>query len=163
MNVGQTFLCDGIEYLIKEMPNHNTIIYQPNEINISSKKVLEECLNKTAEPELCIVKWFISAKKLTHYQYPTVRNADVEKALPHVKKLRKLDGFSLIDIVNVLDFALKNDFWKDQLLTLTRIRSTSANKSSKFENIRAAMMRQKTFDNKKDSRETVADMGSELT
>lgn len=75
-------------------------------------------------------------KKDLTYETPVVIQGAIE-----LDKLIRLDDVSMDQIRNVLRFALQDDFWKGQVISLAGIRVKSKNGNTKFFNIENDMKR----------------------
>lgn len=75
-------------------------------------------------------------------QYPNFsneidRNYNEDTWCKEIDDLIRLDGHSRQDVIDVLMFALKDDFWSIQLRSLATLRKKGKNECKKFDNIKA--------------------------
>lgn len=81
---------------------------------------------------------FISYIKNTHpNQAPKTKNLE-ENSLEEIDKLVRLDGFDLEYIRKVIGWAVKDEFWSNQVFSLAGLRTKKASGLTKFQNISAA-------------------------
>lgn len=100
------------------------------------------------------------SEKNTHAPGPMNYEA-ITSGSEDVKDLINIDGYTLDEIRKTLLWALNDDFWKDQVLSLKGIRHTSPGGLTKFANISVRMDAEKTPATKpklKSNAEAVADM-----
>lgn len=85
---------------------------------------------------------FISYIKETKpKQSPKTKNLE-QNSLDEIDKLIRLDGFDIEYIRKVIGWAVKDDFWGDQIFSLAGLRKKSKNKLTKFQNLSAAYDRE---------------------
>jgi len=58
-----------------------------------------------------------------------------------VNQLISLDGFTLDEIITTMQWAVKDDFWQDNIFSLAALRKKSGNGLTKFQNIRNSMVK----------------------
>lgn len=139
--VGQEVLIGTRKFIIAEVIAERTIRLAVGELDLGNKDILKECINKHPQNyEFCIAKWFIIQKLITHSNYKSVRKADPIKQKEHIRKMIKLDKVDPSEVIDILHFALTDNFWKDNLLTLSALRTRSKNGLMKWENIRKSLL-----------------------
>jgi len=62
--------------------------------------------------------------------------------------LIRLDGFDIVEIKAVLDFAIEDDFWKTNLYSLSTLRNKGKNGNTKFVNILSSLDQRKSNNDK---------------
>jgi hypothetical protein len=67
--------------------------------------------------------------------YKDSRNKLVNDSIYVIDKLIRVDQYSFEEIHKKLQFAVKDDFWKDKILSLVGLRRKAKNGMSKFNNI----------------------------
>ena len=67
--------------------------------------------------------------------YKDSRNKLVNDSIDVIDKLIRVDKYSFEEIHKKLQFAVKDDFWKDKILSLVGLRRKAKNGMSKFNNI----------------------------
>ena len=77
--------------------------------------------------------------------YESIKEANLGSWAETIDKLQRLDGKSKEEIKSVIKFALEDNFWKNNLLSLAVLRDKSKNDLTKYENILNAM-KQRTPD-----------------
>ena len=84
-----------------------------------------------------ISRWFIFIKMKTHNREKVCREADTTKSTKTIKLLETKDKYSQDLILRVLQFALIDRFWMDNLLSINSLRkkSFSDNNLTKFDQI----------------------------
>ena len=114
---------------------------------IQSGDYLKALVNSGVEPLRAIVEWFMHEKLKTHGEFPSVRKANLKTSEKALRDLVVLDMQTLETIIMCLDLSLRDEFWKDQILSISNIRKTCSNGITKYEHIL-----QKVLKTKKESR-----------
>ena len=149
LNKKSTVLIDGIEYEIKDVLNINReqalwdIRVGIKKGNIFCHEELEKALESGVEPEEAIVEWFYNQKVKTFSNFDSVKNPNKEMAVSEVKKLLYIDDLSMVEIVDALSFSLTDNFWKNQILSISGLRKKNTSGIRKIENLRLASLRSK--------------------
>jgi len=105
--------------------------------------------NNNISPEISdeyvrIAKYFYDLQKPKFGNMKFMLNVDINKWADEIRKLVEIDGKSLETIKKVLRFAIDDDFWCNQLKSLTGLRKKSkSNDVMKFENIEISMNKSK--------------------
>ena len=70
-------------------------------------------------------------------QLRTYKTSDklVNDSIQVIDKLIRIDGYSMEDIHSKLQFAVKDEFWQDKIISLVGLRKKGKNGMSKFDNI----------------------------
>ena len=138
--VGMPILCNQREYIIMEVIGNRTIRVAVGELDLGGKEMIKKYMKKYPDDlPLCIAKWFIIQKRLTHSGYKSVRQAVPEKSKKIIEELIRLDGLEPRDVIDILHFALIDEFWKDQLFVITTLRSRKGGKLMRWEIIRKSL------------------------
>lgn len=91
--------------------------------------------SKFTEFDYHLSKDFLAYQKK---QFPKLVNnekKDIKNGADTIRLLREQDGFSEEEITETLRFAVKDDFWRDKVLSIANIRAKSKNGNTKFQNI----------------------------
>ena len=142
-------LYEGVEYEITEVNSINSISVKPAQRDIMGKELLAKYMREYDIQE-ATARWFISMKQVTHGYLKCVRNAKLEDGIKTVDKLIRLDGYTPIQIITVLQKCLTDTyFWQNVALTLTGLRTVGIyvdkqgnkirGKTSKFDKIYAGL------------------------
>lgn len=102
--------------------------------------------------EFAVSRYFWKLKSETHpsakYQFMADAEKDQwQKWAGVISKLIRIDGKSEDEIKKVLRFSVEDEFWRDNLLSLSALRTKNKNGITKFEQIQATM-RKKTAQSK---------------
>ena len=68
------------------------------------------------------------------HHYKNMEN-QIETGYDVIDKLIRLDGYNIEDIKESLEWAVNDDFWSPNIVTLTGLRKKSTNGSTKFQNM----------------------------
>jgi len=138
--IGQPVLYGNREYIIIEVIDNMTIKLGIGELDLGCKHILEKCMEQHPEDyAFCMAKWFCIQKRLTHSHHKSVKKANPQKHKKVLEDLIKLDGLEPMDVIDLLHFALTDNFWKDHLLTLPTLRTISGNGQKRYINIQKAL------------------------
>lgn len=68
-------------------------------------------------------EYFIN-KLLEEIKPPTYKNRkpNIDKWIIHIKRLNEVDGIKYSDIIKVIDWTVKDDFWKTNILSTEKLR-----------------------------------------
>ena len=146
---GKLILYEGIDYEITEVNSINSISLKPKQRDIMGKELLAKYMREYDIQE-AIARWFISMKQITHGYLKCVRNAKVDSGTKVIDKLIRIDGYTPVQIVTVLEKCLTDTyFWQNVVLTLTGIRVVGSyvdkrgnkitGKTSKFDKVYAGL------------------------
>jgi phage replication O-like protein O len=93
--------------------------------------------------EMDIAERFYNTKREDYppEQWKFMRKADLQKWAAEIEKLKRLDEKDEQTIYDVIEFALEDDFWTENLRSLSVIRKTNKEGISKFEMIESKMKR----------------------
>ena len=80
---------------------------------------------------------YLSKSRFKDYKVVKKHNRDAQ--VETIEKLNRIDGQSFEVIQKVINFAIKDDFWCDKVISLAEIRKTADNGNMKFENIKLKM------------------------
>lgn len=138
MKVGDRAIINNIVYRIIEIKNYNEIKLALSKNSIKNANELIQKLDNTDKcANKIIAEWFVKSKKITHGFIKSVRNTKIETAENVIRKLHDIDGYSYMEIVLTLSAAMKDDFWKDVVLTCSGLRRKRKGRQTWFEMIRA--------------------------
>jgi hypothetical protein len=109
--------------------------------------ITENIKKSITEPNLAkiqsFVRQFFSSRQK---QYPTrVRNvtdSQINQSVDTLDKLVRIDGNPLAQVIEVITWAMTDEFWSPNVLSLVGLRSRSKNGRTKFENIQTGMDRE---------------------
>lgn len=87
-------------------------------------------------------------------EYKTNRDKLYADSVDVIDKLIRIDGYTLDEVKLTLQSAVKDEFWRKQIISLRGLRKRSKNGSTKFDNI--STRREKTLE------ETVNDLAKEM-
>ena len=146
---GAVALIEGLEYDVLDVlkQDHINATYDIRiaikEHKINGRKELEKALLSGIEPEEAIVEWFYTMKIKEFKTYDCVKNPKKSESIAEIKKLLYVDELSMVEIVDVLNFSLYDNFWKNQILSLTGLRKKNKSGVRKIDNLRLAAKRAK--------------------
>jgi len=149
LNKGTIALIDGFEFDVKEVLKIDDldatwdIRISIRKHKINGKKELEKAILSGIEPEEAIVKWFYSMKVKEFKTYDAIKNPNVKNAVDEIRKLMLIDELSMVEIVDVLNFSLYDNFWKNQILSLCGLRKKNKSGVKKIDSLRLAAKRAK--------------------
>ncbi len=86
-----------------------------------------------------VKKFYDIQKEQFPHMIKNVASSQIEQSCAAVEKLVRIDKFELPQIFKAVLWAIENDFWAKNLLSLTGLRNKSKNGSTKFQNILAQM------------------------
>lgn len=75
------------------------------------------------------------------------RKQDFKNWSDAIDKLNRIDGYEQKQIADVLKFAIEDEFWQNNLISLSAIRKRAKNGLTKFENILASSQKQEKSKN----------------
>lgn len=116
-----------------------------------NKEVNKE-LNKTPKSKLSwgylsfVQEYYEQQQTLTDIKPLRLYNTNKERAIQNgiktIKSLIEIDGYKMSEIKNALGWAIKNDFWKDKIISLSELRKkASGSDEHKFDNLYKASQR----------------------
>jgi len=138
----------GSQPLISNTIGESNTIRESNTINnnISLGRTFESSPDKESKKKIKLFKYeekhLILAKEFQHYKLQThdiasLKNANLEEWADTVRKLEEIDGKEFDVIEKVLGFALQDNFWINNLISLKGIRDKNKNGLTKFDQIEA--------------------------
>lgn len=150
MKKNDIVIINGITYRIKKVVETGLIrIIVKEESLVNYDELKRQLNNETLDsPAECIARWFIETKKVTHGYLHSVKFTKVETAKNVIRRLHQLDGYGYMEILLTLSAALKDDFWKDVVLTCSGLRTKRKGKQTWFDMIRAKIYKINSDDNK---------------
>ena len=123
----------------RENPQDNQEITTNNNDNNkqlnSTDKSVEQDILIFSDWDMSIAKRYLEVSKENNPNSASLRKVDLDKWAKSVRDLREIDKYPKDLIADVCRFALNDDFWKLNAISLASIRTKGKNNLPKFENI----------------------------
>ena len=149
-NIGDIILHNGINYQISKVDGYNKIeLHLLENAIVCDKEILKLLRNKSIDNvNYAIAKWFVETKILTHGYIASVRNTKIETNQNIIRRLHEIDGYNYIEIILTLSACMRDEFWKDIVLTCASLRKKIKGSKTQtwFDRIRMGLH----LDNKKE-------------
>lgn len=92
---------------------------------------------------MAIFKWFNECKIEDYPNLPSLKKPNVDNSVKAVRDLNKIDGFSLVDIIQCLNFALSDDYYSNNIMSVQNIRKKWKNDLTAFESVNKTFLSKK--------------------
>lgn len=115
--------------------NNRYNIYPGNSEKKKPKKTTKKKKEYSTKIKDFVGRYIEYVEKEFPRRSPEITDSLVSKSMDTIDKLERLDDFDHDEIVKILRWAVKNEFWNDQIFSLASLRKKSNNGLSKFQNI----------------------------
>jgi hypothetical protein len=143
----------------KQQSNNNQIT-TTKEVKEVKKHIYGENFedSETIKTAKAIVRYYYFTKKVfdNYYGNEKEKLTSAKKSVQVVDRLLRLDNVTKKEFYNVIEFALQDDFWSNQLRGFTTLRKKGRNNIKKYFNIKSS------FNNRTKNQKSTTDVWSNL-
>ena len=137
----------------RSLPYSSEVVTKaPTKNSSTINKEVNKELNKTPKTKVswgylnCVQEYYEQQQTLTDIKpnrlYNTNKDRAIQNGIKTIKSLIEIDGYKMSEIKNALGWAIKNEFWKDKIISLSELRKkASGSDEHKFDNLYKASQR----------------------
>ena len=116
----------------------NSKIFSENRVkNAGRLKYMLDCGEYTV-PE-AIVEWYAECKLETHGDLAVVVKMDKKKSVKVIQELIRIDMQDISDIIETINIALVDNFWKDRIYSLATLRRKCSDNMVKYNHLKTKL------------------------
>lgn len=117
---------------------------------IQNGSYLKALAHSTTDHVRAIYEWWMHEKLLSHSEYPSVRKGSQKLSEKAIRDLVIIDMQPIDKVILCIDISLKDEFWKEQILSLASLRKTCKDGLSKYEHLLQKVLKQKPTETRSD-------------
>ena len=92
-----------------------------------------------------IVEWYAECKLETHGDLAVVVKMDKKKSVKVIQELIRIDMQDISDIIETINIALVDNFWKDRIYSLATLRRKCSDNMVKYNHLKTKLIKRDSF------------------